>query len=232
MRIRDTDARRGTFDTVFLDQAICDAYLALQGRLPPANLYTASAFTIAAGGDTFTLPATVSQYTGNDGGAEYAGDFSIQLNSTKRFLVKVTVQQIDAMRSGVVATALAIPQYYALWEENDQDLQGRCWPGAQSAEACNLFRSMMADDMRDFIGSGADDLDDVEVLFSREAALALVYYVAAELVASMPEDELKMRKLNPNVAQLWLQRSEEAIYREYARRLETEGVGRVERWVS
>jgi len=196
MKLRDTDARKGTFDAVYLDNAICEAYLALQGRLPPPDLYTASAFTIGAGGDTFTMPTSVTQWTGNDGGAEYAGDFRIQLASNGQFLQKRTVEELDSMRNRLptVSPALSIPYLYALWEENDQDVQGRCYPGAKVAEACNLFRTFKADDLRD--------------------------------------DDLKLRKLNPAVAQLWMQMSEDALYSEACARHDIDSVGRVQRWTA
>jgi len=234
MKLRDTDARKGTFDTVYLDNAICEAYLALQGRLPPPDLYTANAFTIGAGGDTFTMPTSVTQWTGNDGGAEYAGDFRIQLASNGQFLQKRTVEELDSMRNRLptVSPALSIPYLYTLWEESDQDVQGRCYPGAKVAEACNLFRTFKADDLRDFVGAGTDTLDNVEVMFSRLGTVALVYHVCAELVASMPEDDLKLRRLNPAVAQLWMQMSEDALYNEACARHDIDSVGRVQRWVS
>lgn len=232
IRLRDTDARLPTYSLVEYDQAIAEAYLVLQGRLPAAELYTASAFTITGGGDTFTLPNTVSQYTGNDGGAEYRGNFRIQLNSTKDFLVQVTQEQLDALRDGNSATATSIPQFFALWEENDQDVQGRCYPGTTDAQVCNLFRAMSADDLRDFVGSGTDDMDDVEVLFSRIAATALVNTVAAEMLLKMTKEDRALRKINTDVIPKWESYAELALLSEYSRRQDVETTGEVERWVS
>ena len=232
MRLRDTDSEHPSFTSIEVDQAVCESYLTLQSRLQPPDLYTAGGLTIAAGGDTFQLPATVVQYTGGDGGAEYAGDVRIRLASNGQFLIKQTVEELDAWRQGSPTVHLAIPHNFALWEEKDQDVQGRCWPGARVAEVCDLFVALSADDLRDFVGSGAQNMDDVEVLFSRVAANALVLYVAADLLTRMTDEDLRLRKLNPQVVPLWQREAEVLLYQEAARRHDLEGIGRVQRWVS
>lgn len=230
-RLRDTDAQAPTFVPVEYDQAISDAYLELQSRLPAARLYTASGLTIGAGGDTFTLPATVAQYTGGDGGAEYRGDVRIRLQSTGRFLTKSTTDEIDAFRDLSPTVYLSVPEHYALWEEKDQTVRGRVYPGARVAEICDLFVTLEADDLRDFIGSGADDMDDVEILFSRTAATALIYYAAADLLTRMAPEEQQKRRINPQVVPLWLKAADTLLYREAGRRHDLEDTGRVQRWV-
>lgn len=232
IRIRETDPKNNSFVTPEIDTAIADSYLTLQARLPSADLHTSSAFTIGAGTDLFALPATVTQYTGNDGGAEYAGAFRIQLVSTGEFLTRVTVEELDSYRWGNQTLHLAIPEMFTLWEEKDQDAIGRCYPGAQASQACNLFARLSADDLRDFVGSGTDDLDDVEVLFSRIAANALVLYVAADLLERMLDKDLEARRLNPRSAVTWRREAEALIYQEAARRHRMNTVGRVQRWVS
>jgi len=231
-RLRDFDATNGSYTGPEYDQYICDAYLAMQSRLHRPDLYTSSAFTISAGTDLFSLPATVLQYTGNDGGAEYAGDVRIRLRSTGDYLVKNTVEELDAWRDGDQNVVLAIPRHFALWEDKDQAVQGRCHPGAKVAELCDLFAPLTADDLRDFVGGGTSDLDDVEVLFSRVAAQALVYGVAAELLLMMPDDEATRRRINKAVVQKWERMSEVMLDSEEARRHDVEDVGRVQRWQS
>jgi len=234
VRLRDQDDKFPTYSGVEVDIAIADAYLALQAQLPAPHLYTASAFTISAGGDTFTLPATVTQWTGNDGGAEYAGDVRIRLQSTGLFLIPMTVGEIDAYRNGTPDASIHLnrPYSFCLWEEKDQDVQGRCYPGAQAAEACDLFRTLSADDLRDFVGAGTDDMDDVEVQFSRIAGQALVAYVAADLLERMPESELEKRRMSSAVIPSWRREAGKLLWQEGARQKSLLEVGRIQRWIS
>lgn len=231
MRLRDTDARKPSFVAPEIDAAIAGAYLTLQSRLPPPDLYTASAFTISAGGDTFTLPATVTSWTGNDGGAEYAGAFRIQLASDGRFLIHATGEQLDSFRSGQQAVQLGKPRLFTLWEDKNQAVQGRCYPGANAAEVCNLFATLSADDLRDYVGAGTDDLDDVEVLFSRIAAQALELRVASDLLIRMTEEDAKLRRLSPDASKMWLAESEMLAWQEACRRNDLDDSGRIQRWV-
>lgn len=223
-RIRDSDARRDSFGTVETDQAICDAYLSCQSRLPAPELYTPNALTIAAGGDTFALPANVAGYAT----AEYAGEIRLQLVSTGNFLIKCRVEEIDALRNFVPTATVfcSIPYRFATYEDASQVIRGRCYPGAKASEVCNLFASMAADDMRD-----AADLDTVNVLFSRYAAQALAILASADLVDRMSAKEIALRDLNPNVAKAWRAEGETLLYAEECRRLDLEGTGRIERWV-
>lgn len=226
------DARKPGFVLPEIDQAIADAYLELQARLPAADLYTSSGLTISAAADTFTLPATVSQYTGNSAAAEYAGDVRIRLRSIGRFLQKCAVEEIDSWRTRAPTSPQGIPEKFALWEDKSQIVQGRVWPAALAAEVCDIFVRLSADDVRDFIGAGTDDMDDVSILFSRIAAQALALYVSADLIGRMTPEDLKERRLNPAIAAKWLHDAEVMLYQEAARRHDLAGVGRTQRWVN
>ena len=225
VRLNDTDSRRGSFDVVQIDHAIADACLRVGGQIPAPHVYLSSGLTIAAG-DTFTLP-TAAQ-TGYVSLTQYAGDIRIRLRSNNQFLIKNTVEELDAWRNGLSSTAVSgIPERFALWEEMDNDMQGRCWPPAAAAEACDLFVSLVPDDLRD-----AADMDVANVRFDRYGATALVFHAAAALVAQMDAEQLRARRLNPNVAELWRREASVLLYQAEVRRLNAESVGRTTRWVS
>jgi hypothetical protein len=230
-RCQDTDNERVTFDPVQYDQAIADAYIELGGWLPAHFTNSESAFTISQGASTFTLPATVSQYTGNDGGAEYTGDIRIRLRRTGRFLTEVTMDEMDAIRDGEVTINQGEPRLFAPYEEKDQGVKAFCYPAAEQAEVCDLFHKLMTDDLRDFVGSGTDDMDDVEILFSRLGTAALVSWVAAEMLDRMTDEQLAERKLNRGAAGNWRQSAVRMLLQEESRLHDLEGVGRLGRWV-
>jgi hypothetical protein len=230
--LRDTDGKNNSFDQIEYDQHIAGAYIELAARIPPPSLYTESAFTISAGGDTFTLPETVTEWTGNDGGAEYNGDIRIRLRSTGQMLYKVSVEEIDALRDGDVSVVTAVPRQFALWEDNSQAVQGRCYPGAASAEACDLWASLTVDDLRDYVGSGGTStMDDVEVLFSRMGAQALVLYTASAMLLKMSDDDAALRRLDKSAASDLRSRADVLLYQEEARKHAIEETGRIGRWV-
>jgi len=230
-RLNDTDARKPTFVVPQLDSAICDAYLALSSMLPAPMLYTASAFTISAGAETFALPtAATTGWTGGDGQAEYAGLVDIQLASTGTYLQHISMQQMHAIRDGSPTVLTAKPERYALYEASDQTVNGYCYPGAKVAEVCNLFRTLAYDDLRDYVGASTDDLDDVEVQFSRLGVAALVQYAASGLLASMVKEDAELRRLDKSVAASWRKEAEELAYREAMRRHNLEDPGQVQRW--
>jgi hypothetical protein len=222
-RIRNFDFRGNesgpAYSDVEVDQELCSEYLAIQSMLPAAKIYTASAFTISAGTDTFQLPATVTQWTGNDGGAEYRGAIRIQLVSNGGFLDQVSLNDINRYRNFQPVIANGIPYIFALYEDTDQDIQGICYPPTRVSEACNLFRDLEADDLRDFVGSGAQAMDDVEVQMSRVEALALELRASAGLVAKMSSADLDARRLNPNAVSLWINEAAGLIHAGAAVRL-------------
>ena len=226
--IRDVDNRRSTFQPQELDLAICDAYLALESRLPQTTFTSVSGLTIAGGGETFSLPTTVSQY----GSAELAGDVRIQRVQNGQFLIRITTEEIDRMRNFYTPnTYLAIPYYFALWREKDETIQGRCWPGASIANVCNLFITLTADDMRDYVGAGTGNLDTVSANLSRIGATALVYHTAALLLAQMTSDDAALRKIDKAIAPVWFKEAAKMLYEEAGRRSDLEEVGRTQRWV-
>jgi hypothetical protein len=226
MRLRDTDSKRPSFDALEYDQTICDAYLELQAQLPKPHLLTTSAFTISAGTDRFNLPTTVTNYSG----AEYSGDVRIRLVSTGEFLTQRSVEELDALRQGQTTLALERPYCFCLWEENDLDVQGRCYPGARAAEACDLFTALTADDLRDY--TAGSKMDSVSVLFSRMGAAALVHHVAADMLLRMTPSELAERRLTKDAAPLWQQKAKVLLYQEAARHHDLEDIGRTGRWVA
>lgn len=225
--IHDTDSKHGTFDGPQLDQIIANAYLALSAWLPPPHLYVTSAFTIAANQDLFTLP-TAANATNFVSLTQYAGDIRIRLTNRPMYgnLQRSTVEEIDNLRN-LPSPSLSWPARYCLWEQNEQTVQGRCWPPASVNEPCDLFISLVADDLRD-----AADMDAANVRFSRYGATALVYRAAALCVQSMDAQALELRRLNPAIASTWMQMSERIAYKEAARRHNETAVGRVLRNVS
>lgn len=230
--LRDYNLAHPVRDPVEVDQAICDAYLELGSRLPAPELLTTSGLTISAGADTFQLPSTVTQWTANDGGAEYASLVRIRLRSTGQFLSKLNVEEIDAFRNGQSAVLPSIPQFFALWEDKTQGAQGRCYPGAAAAEVCDLFVRLNLDDLRDFIGTGSDDMDDVKLQFSRLAADALVYQASGWLLASIPNPDADALGIDKSIAPVWLKAAASLAYGEALRRNNLETVGRTQRRVS
>lgn len=219
VRLRETDSRRPSTSLVEIDEAICDAFLAISQRIP-ASAHVASAFTIAAGGDTFTLPVASA--------AQYREPLVIRLRSTGEVLEKKTREEVDAFRQAQPTVVLGIPRIYCLWEEADRDVQGRCYPGAKVAEICDLMKGALAEDLR------VTDLDTVTINLSRDGERALVAQVAAELLAKLDEPRLQLRGFDSRSARdsvsAWRREAEEAIYREEARVNDLEGATHVQRW--
>ena len=230
--LRDLAGKNATFDVIEYDQAICDAYLYAQGMLPSASVLLTTGLTLSAGTDLFVLPSTVTQWTGGDGRAEYSGEVVIQLQSTREILYRLRREEMDARRSGQVTLQLGRPLEFCLWEEKDQTVRGRCYPGAQVAEPCDLFVTLAANDLRDFVGSGTQNMDVVKLQLSAKAVVGVVFLAAAELLIGMDPSEARKRKLNPAVAGLWRQQGKQMLYREAKRHGDMESVGRSERWVS
>ncbi len=215
-KLRNTDDRRATFDPVELDQVIAEAYLVRQASLPPPHVMTTSAITISASASTFTLPTTSS--------AEYGGDIQIRLQSNGRYLERLTIEEMQARRSGQTDAQLiagaSIPDTYAFFEENDQEVQAFCYPAAKVAEVCDLYAAIVAADLR------ATNLDTVSAALSRYAVTGLVYDVSAELLMMMPDEDIKLRRLDRAVANVWRKQAAVMFYQEEARRHSLEGVGR------
>lgn len=231
-RLRITSKRNPAFDTIEIDEEIASKCLELGAWLPAPMLYSASAFTISANSMTFQLPTSVTQYTGNDGRAEYRSEIRLQLVSTGAFLRKLSNEQMDSYVHLSPSGHYSIPDYFSIYEEKNSDVEGRVWPGAKDPQAVNLWATMAHDDVRDFIGSGSDDMDDVQVQFSRVAALALEKYVAADLLLRMTDEMLKEARLNPQVAEVWRKEAYELAYLDAGRRHDMDELGEHQRWVS
>lgn len=219
-RTRDRDHKNQARSTPEIDQLTREKYLIRYAQLPPVHVATASAFTISAGGDTFTVTLTGTTYAD-------AGDVRIRLRSDGSFLVKQSVEQIDATRNGHPSVSLGIPDRFCVWEDKVGVLNGRCWPGAKDAQICDLYRDEDAD-----VLTSATDLDAVAVILNDAGQTALAALVAAEIVESMTDEELAVKKLNRNVAKLWTQEAEKVFYLEACRRHDVESVGVIERWIS
>jgi len=233
-RIRDTDRKRPTFDTFAVDACIASKYLSVAALLPPPDLYTASAFTIGGGGATFTLPATVTGWTGGDGQAEYREDIRIQLAASGQYLTKLSWEEMDSRWNGTPLSQMGrgIPQYFAIHEDKSQVVQGRIELLADGDQVCNLYASLAADDLRDYVGGGTDDLDDVEVQFSRLAALVLELMCAAELLARMRDPDAAQRRMDREVAEGYAKEARTLLLAEMGRRNNLDSSGRTQRWVS
>lgn len=215
-RLRDDDARSGSYSGTEIDQAIADAYMLVQARLPQARLYTANAFTIAASAEQFNFPT----------GVQYGGELSIQLASSGMYLSPKTREEIEAFKAGQPTPLYAIPQFYAVWEEADRTLRGICYPGAQVAQACHLFRSLASADLRD------TDLDTVTLNLSHYGETALQYMVMSELAEALPDEERARRKISGDVIARWQKYAEVMLYKEECRIHDLESVGGTQRRVS
>lgn len=233
-RIRDIDSHSPPIAGVSVDMAIAEAYLLLSSQLPKPEIYTASAFTIMGGGDTFSLPVTVTGSGYGTGTTEYAGNVRIQLVSNGLFLFRRSQSEMDAVRNWrpVSQIILGVPDSYHLYEDSGQVVRGRCFPGASADEACNLYATIERDDLRDYVGTGgAEGLDTATIMFSRQAADALVRYTAADLIDRMLPEDLTRRRLNPNVSNTWRKEADDQLVRDAARLHNLKSVGRVQRFM-
>ena len=230
-RLRDVDGRMNNPSGLEVDMALADAYIALEADLPAPTLYTASALTISAGSDLFSLPVSVSGSGYGTGTVEYAGQVLIQLQSTGQFLEQVTLDQLNALRNGQPTLQLQIPNYFATYEDIGNVMRGRAYPGAKDAQVCNLYSSLSADDLRDYVGAGSSGMDDVSANLSREGAGALVAYTSAMLVKRMTPQTLEERGINPGVADFWLAEAQKLMWQEGARRASLDSPARTQQWV-
>lgn len=218
VEIRQADNLRNSFGVVEVDQTIRNVYLSIQSRLPAAHAYVDSAGTIVAAADTFTLPTSTSTI-------EYAGDVRIRLQSNRRFLKQLRVEELDALREGTSTSAVSIPYAFSMYEEDDQEVQCRCYPRSQATETYDLYRSLVAADF------DLTALDSTSIKFSRYAGTVLVLKSAARLVKKMTPKQLEVRDLNPEIAADWDADAERMLYQEGMRRNRISSAGRMQRWL-
>lgn len=212
--LNEMDARKPSIGLIRLDQTIRNVYITLQARLPVTESVTTSAGTISS--DTFTLPTTSS--------AEYSGLVWIRLQSTGEFLTQLTTEEMKQLRDGNATTPVGTPSYFALYEDSSQQVQGQCESAPASALTYDLHRTLVASDFT------LTALDSTTLALSRYGIQALIYQSAAEVAASYTEEDLKLRRLNPSVIQLWLKQAELMLHRECVRRNDLESVGRMQYW--
>lgn len=224
VKLNDADAREGELDIVEVDHAIADACIEIGAGLLMPHVYLTSALTIAANADTFTLP-TAAQ-TGYASLTQYGQNVRVWLQARNYYLTKRTPLELDAMRSTTTTATVDIPTDFCLWPEMDNDMQARCYPRSREAEACDLFVSLVPDDLRD-----AADMDAANVRFSRLGETALVYHAAAMLAGAMTDEDLKARRLSQRTIASWGKRSERLCYLEEVRLQSAGDVGRLQRWV-
>jgi len=217
VKIRQSDSRKFSIGPIEVDQAIRDAYLLMASRLPAAHVVATSALTIASGADTFSLAVASSE--------EYEGDVRIQKQTDRRFLDRLTVEEIDAYRSGQTSSYTGIPERFALWEDTATVVQGRVHPRANAAYVCDIYRSVVAADF------DLTAVDATSIAFSRYGINALIIQAASDLVASMTDEMLKERGLSGGIAGVWAKQAEVALYREQSRRNSLASTGRTHRMV-
>lgn len=219
-KLRDNDTRND-LDVVEIDQQIAESYLENAARLPAPEYYTANAFTIAANAETFSLPTTL--LTGRISPLQYRGPVRIQLASDATFLTRVSRDEMDSLRSGeTVTVGRARPSRFLVFEGQDQEQSGYCWPRSKDAEVCNLWRSLVGDDIRD----ATSDVDQAAIFFSRTGSAGLVLHVAARLAAAMTPERLAARGLNASVVSLWLKDADAAFRRDAGRHHDVASVKR------
>ena len=211
-RLNDTDGRLDAPSGPQIDMAIAEAWILLAGQLPAPVLVVPSGVTIAALSDTFSLPVTVASSGYGTGTTEYGGDVRLQIVSSGQNLRKITNVEMDALHSGAPIIPYSIPRDFALYQDNAQIVRGRCWPGANLAQACNLWATISPEDLRDYVGTGgAEGMDTVTVPGTREAVQSLVAYTASCLLKKMDAKAVALRGINPAVAEDWQRESDRLL---------------------
>jgi hypothetical protein len=217
-KIRQTTTRNATFSPVEVVEAMRDTYFEIQSELPLVHAYTPAAGSILASANTFVLPTTSS--------AEYRGAVRMQLVSDNRFLQKLDNEEMDAFWNRQSTTATSRPWAFALYNEDDQEVQGRCHPRCKDAEVYNLWRALVPADF-DLTAIGS-----TSIRLNRFAASALVLKTAAALVDMMDEESLKARRINPKITQRWDAAAAKLIYETAMDMHSVMGTGRYKRNVA
>lgn len=231
-RLQDADGRMDVPSGVAVDMAAASSWIALGAFMPAPLVYTASAFTIAAGSETFTLPVTITASGYGTGTVEYSGVQKIQLVSNGIYLRPASHEEIHRLRYGNVTTSTGIPQVYAMYQDGAQVVRGRCWPPPTAAEACNLWAFVSAEDLRDYVGTGGTEgMDTVTVPGTREQAQALEARTAWSLLNTMPKAQAEARGID-KAAKLaeWKDEWNSIVYSAEQRAHSLKSVGRVLRF--
>jgi len=198
-RLHETGAHKDPLTAIDIDMAIAESWILMGSFLPSPVFAISSAFTISAGATTFTLPVSVASSGYGTGTTEYDGEVRIQLVSNASFLQKITAREMDAFLSGSTTPPQAVPDRFALYPDKTQIVQGRCWPAAKVAEACNLWASISAEDLRDYVGTGgAEGIDTATVNGSRKAVQALIARSARYLLTTMTPTAAEARGIDKN----------------------------------
>lgn len=234
IRLKDADSSKPAFSGPDVDMAIAEAWIALNAFLPPPLLYVASAFTISAGASTFTLPVTVASSGYGTGTTEYGGNVQIQLVTSGMYLKEITNGEMDALLDGTPTVPQALPNQFALYQDNSQVIKGRCYPGASVAQACNLWATISAEDLRDYVGTGgAEGMDTVTVPGTRKAVQALVARASWMLLNGEPTDAAAARGIDKNAkVQEWREEEDRLAYQEEKTQHDIKSTGRVQRRVA
>lgn len=214
--INEMDAKKSSISIPRLDTIMRGAYNWLQAELPPVESVTLSAGTISS--DTFILPTTSS--------AQYAGLVYLRLQSTGGFLVEVSREEMNQMRSLRPSVPIAIPLYFAMYEDSGQSVQCRCESSPPSALTYDLHKTLVAADF------DLTALDSTTLALSRIGIQSLVYQTAAEVAATFTDEDLQLRRLNPSVIPFWFKQADRMRHLEAVRLNNLHSQGREQRWTS
>ncbi|MGQ0721022.1 MAG: hypothetical protein ACT4PE_05540 [Candidatus Eiseniibacteriota bacterium] len=222
--LRDFDLRRPLVDLARLDNAIAESHMLVAAMMKKGEAIADSAFTIAPGANTFSLPTTLN---GRSSSALYDGELRLRRSRDGWFMRRRTLDQVDAMRAGLADGRRGPPTDYALWEESDGTVRGLCYPRADRAERIDLFYRSVPDDMRDAV-----DIDVSSTQMGRELRAGLVHLAAGTLALSLPQAVLARNGLTHRVARVWTDVAHRTIYSATAADHDVVGVGGTERLVS
>jgi hypothetical protein len=232
-RLKDFDLDNPAYSLPQLDMAIANAWIYLSAQTPQLFSYIANAVTLQAGVETFSLPVTVSGSGYGTGTVEYGGDVTLRMRNNGLFLRKVTNSQLQTHRYGMPHVVSAIPFWFALYQADDQTVQGTLFPAPAQDQPCDMWSTQVVDDLRDFVGvGGTDGMDDVIVPGTRMMVQALEATVAAELLESELPQEAAKRGLNPAKAPIWRVEAERLLLQEETQQHNLKSTGRVQRWVA
>lgn len=216
--LRDFDRAKPVYSVPEYDIAIKGGYQILAARMPWPHVYTASGLTLGPLSDTFTLATNLGS------------DIRIRVRSSKLFLRKVTTDEMDSIRAGVTSPdGAAVPRYFAIWNAPataGTDIQGRVWPPAKDAEACDIYYSKIPTALSSIA------LDADSVLFDESAVECLILKLSADLLDGMDDADVARLKINPKKSGLWRADMERTLYREAGLQHDIADVGRVQRWVA